>query len=45
MNAEVEIACTSIKANVGHLETAAAAAGLMSLCVVPLTLGCVAPNA
>lgn len=39
------MACTSIKANMGHLETAAAAAGLMSLCVVPLTLGCVAPNA
>lgn len=39
------VACTSLKANMGHLETAAAAAGLMSVFVVPLNLGHVAPNA
>lgn len=37
--------CASLKANMGHLETAAAAAGLASLYVAPLSLGCVAPNA
>jgi len=39
------IQCTSLKSNVGHLEPAAAAAGLASLVVGPLTASVVAVNA
>ena len=39
------IQCTSLKSNVGHLEAAAAAAGLASLVVGPLTASVVAVNA
>ena len=41
----VAIQCTSLKSNVGHLEPAAAAAGLASLVVGPLTASVVAVNA
>ena len=41
----VAIQCTSLKSNVGHLEAAAAAAGLASLVVGPLTASVVAVNA
>ena len=37
--------CTSLKSNLGHLEAAAAAAGLSSLVVGPLLAGAVAINA
>ena len=37
--------CTSLKANMGHLEACAAAGGLASLVVTPLTAGVVATNA
>ena len=37
--------CTSLKSNMGHLEAAAAAAGLASLVAGPLLLGIVAVNA
>ena len=39
------IQCTSLKSNVGHLEPAAAAAGLASLVVGPLMASVVAVNA
>ena len=39
------IQCTSLKSNMGHLEAAAAAAGLSSLIVGPLLAGTVAVNA
>jgi len=39
------IQCTSLKSNVGHLEPAAAAAGLASLVVGPLNASVVATNA
>ena len=39
------IQCASLKSNVGHLEAAAAAAGLASLVVVPLCATVVAVNA
>jgi len=39
------VQCTSLKANLGHLEAAAAAAGLSSLVVGPLLAGVVATNA
>jgi hypothetical protein len=39
------VQCTSLKANLGHLEAAAAAAGLSSLIVGPLLAGAVAINA
>ena len=39
------IQCTSLKSNVGHLEAAAAAAGLASLIVGPLMTSIVAVNA
>ena len=41
----VAIQCTSLKSNVGHLEPAAAAAGLASLVVGPLMASVVAVNA
>ena len=37
--------CTSLKANMGHLEACAAAGGLASLVVTALTAGVVATNA
>ena len=37
--------CTSLKANMGHLEACAAAAGLASLLATPLLLGAVPTNA
>lgn len=37
--------CTSVKAVTGHLEAAAAAAGLASLVTVALKVHCVGPNA
>ena len=37
--------CTSLKSNLGHLEAAAAAAGLSSLVAGPLLAGFVAVNA
>ena len=37
--------CTSLKANMGHLEACAAAAGLASLVVTPLLAGLVSANA
>ena len=39
------IQCTSLKSNVGHLEAAAAAAGLASLVVGPLMASVIAVNA
>ena len=39
------VQCTSLKSNLGHLEAAAAAAGLASLIVGPLLAGVVAINA
>ena len=41
----IAIQCTSLKSNVGHLEPAAAAAGLASLVVGPLMASIVAVNA
>jgi len=41
----IPIQCTSLKSNLGHLEAAAAAAGLSSLIVGPLLAGAVAINA
>ena len=37
--------CTSLKSNMGHLEAAAAAAGLSSLTIAPVLAGVVAVNA
>ena len=37
--------CASLKSNVGHLEAAAAAAGLSSLILAPVLAGVVAVNA
>ena len=42
---EQKLACVSLKANMGHLEAAAAAAGLASLIVGPLFAAIVAVNA
>ena len=42
---EAAVQCTSLKSNLGHLEAAAAAAGLSSLIVGPLLAGAVAINA
>ena len=42
---EQTLACTSLKANMGHLEAAAAAAGLASLTLGPLFASVVAGNA
>ena len=39
------VRCASLKSNMGHLEAAAAAAGLSSLIVGPLLAGVVAVNA
>jgi 3-oxoacyl-(acyl-carrier-protein) synthase len=39
------VQCTSLKSNLGHLEAAAAAAGLSSLIVGPLLVGVVPINA
>ena len=39
------VQCTSLKSNLGHLEAAAAAAGLSSLIVGPLLAGAIAINA
>lgn len=39
------VVCTSLKANMGHLEACAAAAGLASLLVTPLLAGLVPTNA
>lgn len=39
------VLCTSVKALTGHLEAAAAAAGLSSLVAVALKMHCVGPNA
>ena len=39
------VQCASLKSNVGHLEAAAAAAGLASLVVAPLSAAVVAVNA
>jgi len=39
------VQCTSLKSNLGHLEAAAAAAGLSSLIIGPLLAGAVAINA
>ena len=39
------VQCTSLKSNLGHLEAAAAAAGLSSLIVGPLLARVVAVNA
>ena len=39
------VQCTSLKSNLGHLEAAAAAAGLSSLIIGPLLAGVVAINA
>jgi hypothetical protein len=44
-NGNTAIQCTSLKSNVGHLEPAAAAAGLASLVVGPLMASVVAANA
>ena len=38
------VLCTSLKANMGHLEVSAAAAGLSSLVLVPLLLMVVPTN-
>jgi hypothetical protein len=40
-----KLSCVSLKANMGHLEAAAAAAGLASLIVGPLFAAVVAVNA
>ena len=42
---EPQAQCTSLKANMGHLEACAAAAGLMSLLGTPLVAGVVPTNA
>jgi hypothetical protein len=39
------VQCASLKANMGHLEASAAAAGLASLLLTPLLSGAVAVNA
>lgn len=39
------ILCTSLKANMGHLEAIAAGAGIASLLAMVLSTDCVAPNA
>mgnify|MGYP002058405205 FL=1 len=39
------VQCASLKSNLGHLEAAAAAAGLASLAVGPLSTGVVTVNA
>ena len=39
------VQCASLKSNMGHLEAAAAAAGLASLVVAPLSAAVVAVNA
>ena len=39
------VLCTSLKSNLGHLEAAAAAAGLSSLVAGPLLVGTLAVNA
>ena len=39
------IQCTSLKSNMGHLEPSAAAAGLISLVLVPLSAYMIAANA
>ena len=44
-NGSTPVQCTSLKSNLGHLEAAAAAAGLSSLIVGPLLAGVVAINA
>ena len=44
-NESAPVQCTSLKSNLGHLEAAAAAAGLSSLIVGPLLAGAVAVNA
>ena len=43
--ARTKAQCASLKSNVGHLEAAAAAAGLSSLILVPIFTGVVAVNA
>ena len=43
--AESGVKCASLKSNMGHLEAAAAAAGLASLIVGPLLAAVVATNA
>ena len=43
--ASQQVQCASLKANMGHLEAAAAAAGLASLAAVSLSAGVVAVNA
>ena len=40
-----KVQCASLKSNMGHLEAAAAAAGLSSLVLTPLRSGVVAVNA
>ena len=42
---EAVVRCASLKSNLGHLEAAAAAAGLASLVAGPLLAGAVAVNA
>lgn len=44
-NGSTPVQCTSLKSNLGHLEAAAAAAGLSSLIMGPLLAGVVAVNA
>ena len=44
-NESTPVQCTSLKSNLGHLEAAAAAAGLSSLIVGPLLAGAIAINA
>lgn len=39
------VQCTSLKSNMGHLESSAAAVGLVSLVLVPLGTCTVATNA
>ena len=43
--ARTKAQCASLKSNVGHLEAAAAAAGLSSVILVPILAGVVAVNA
>ena len=40
-----EVLCSSIKANMGHLEAVAGGTGVLALVSLPLSIGTVAPNA
>ena len=40
-----QVLCSSLKANMGHLEAVAGGAGVIALVSMPLSIGAVAPNA